>query len=161
MTLSQLAKDTRKMIRSFDSGRQLYLVVRNEDASEYYSADVMGNIFEEEGGHLFDVRSVILGHAQQGGNPVPFDRTLAVRLVSAAMNKLQQQLDDGRHGSYHVGMIDGKIQSRPAAHMPELIDMEDRLPYDPWYLPLKEVLYVVSDQEADLTLDPLPILDEE
>ena len=161
VTLSQLAKDTRKMIRSFDSGRQLYLVVRNEDASEYYSADVMGNIFEEEGGHLFDVRSVILGHAQQGGNPVPFDRTLAVRLVSAAMNKLQQQLDDGRHGSYHVGMIDGKIQSRPAAHMPELIDMEDRLPYDPWYLPLKEVLYVVSDQEADLTLDPLPILDEE
>lgn len=158
VTLGQLAKDTKKMIRSFNSGRQLYLVVRNEDASEYYSADVMGNIFEEEGGRLFDVRSVILGHAQQGGNPTPFDRTLAVRLVNVAINKLQQQLDDDRHGSYHVGMIDGKLQSRPAAHMSELIDMDDRLPYDPWYLPLKNVLYVVSDQKADVSLDKLHIV---
>ncbi|MDP9805814.1 6-phosphofructokinase 1 [Trueperella bonasi] len=158
VTLGQLAKDTKKMIRSFDSGRQLYLVVRNENASEYYSADVMGNIFEEEGGHLFDVRSVILGHAQQGGNPVPFDRTLAVRLVNVAMAKLQQQLDEGRHGSYHVGMIDGEIQSRPAAHMPELIDMNDRLPYDPWYLPLKNVVHIVSDQTYDGDLEQLHIV---
>lgn len=158
VTLGQLAKDTKKMIRSFNSGRQLYLVVRNENASEYYSADVMGNIFQEEGGRLFDVRSVILGHAQQGGNPTPFDRTLAVRLVNAAMNKIQQQLDEGRHGSYHVGMIDGKLQSRPAAHMSELIDMEDRLPYDPWYLPLKDVMYVVSDRETDVELTRLHLV---
>lgn len=69
VTLSQLAADTAKMIRSFEAGRRLYLVIRNEDASEYYNADVLANIFEEEGSNLFDVRSVILGHAQQGGNP--------------------------------------------------------------------------------------------
>ncbi len=158
VTLRQLSQDTKKMIRSFESGRQLYLVVRNEEASEYYSADVMGNIFEEEGRHLFDVRSVILGHAQQGGNPSPFDRTLAVRLVNSAMNKMQEQLDEGRYGSYHVGMIDGKIEARAVAHMSELIDMEDRLPYDPWYLPLKDVLYVVSDKESDVPLEQLHIV---
>ncbi|VEI12766.1 6-phosphofructokinase [Trueperella bialowiezensis] len=158
VTLSQLARDTKKMISSFESGRQLYLVVRNENASEYYNANVMGNIFEQEGNQLFDVRSVVLGHAQQGGNPSPFDRTLAVRLVDAAMSKLQELLDAGRHVSYHVGMIDGEIEARPIAHMNELIDMDDRLPYDPWYLPLKDIVYVVSDSTADLDLRQLHLV---
>ncbi|QOR47096.1 6-phosphofructokinase [Trueperella pecoris] len=158
ITLSQLAADTAKMIRSFEDGRRLYLVVRNEDASEYYNADVLANIFEEEGGDLFDVRSVILGHAQQGGNPSPFDRTFAVRLINAAMKALACELDTGRHGSFHVGMVDGRIEAQPVAHMDELIDMDDRLPYEAWWHSLKEVLYVVSDPTAELTLDQLPIV---
>lgn len=158
VTLSQLTRDTKKMISSFESGRQLYLVVRNENASEHYNANVMGNIFEQEGNQLFDVRSVVLGHAQQGGNPSPFDRTLAVRLVDAAMTKLQELLDAGRHVSYHVGMIDGEIEARPIAHMNELIDMDDRLPSDPRYLPLKDIVYVVSDSAADLDLRQLHLV---
>ena len=157
ITLSQLAADTQKMIRSFEAGRQLYLVVRNEDASEYYNADVLANIFEEEGGDLFDVRSLLIGHAQQGGNPSPFDRTLAVRLVNTAMTVLDRELA-GKGGSYHVGMVDGHIEAQPVAHMDELIDMEDRLPFEPWWHPLKEVLYVVSDPTADLELAQLPIV---
>ncbi|MEW6906795.1 6-phosphofructokinase [Trueperella pyogenes] len=158
VTLSQLAADTAKMIRSFEAGRRLYLVIRNEDASEYYNADVLANIFEEEGSNLFDVRSVILGHAQQGGNPSPFDRTLAVRLVNSAMNALAADFEGGKHSSFHVGMVDGDIEIQPVAHMDELIDMEDRLPYEPWWHLLKDVLYVVSDPTAKLELAQLPIV---
>lgn len=31
-------------------------------------------LFEGEAGGLFDVRTAILGHLQQGGNPTPFDQ---------------------------------------------------------------------------------------
>ena len=64
----------------------------------------------------------------------------------------------GKGGSYHVGMVDGHIEAQPVAHMDELIDMEDRLPFEPWWHPLKEVLYVVSDPTADLELAQLPIV---
>ncbi|MFP7696545.1 6-phosphofructokinase [Trueperella sp. LYQ143] len=161
INLAQLAQDTAKMIRSFQSGRQFYLVVRNEDASEYYNTEFLRAIFEEEGGDLFDVRATVLGHAQQGGNPSPFDRTLAVRYVNKAMQVLDEQLSSGKSGMYHVGMIDGSLEARPVAHMNELIDMEERLPYDPWWLSLLNVVYVVSDHNADGELEQLSIVTEE
>ncbi|XCB30494.1 6-phosphofructokinase [Arcanobacterium hippocoleae] len=112
ITLSQLAEDTRRMINSFKRGRELYLVVRNENASEYYTTDLLRRIFEEEGGGLFDVRASIIGHMQQGGNPSPFDRTLAVRMVHKAISSLAAALDSvktaERKHAFYVGQLNGK-----------------------------------------------------
>lgn len=159
ITLPQLAADTERMIDAFERGRHLYLVVRNEDASEYYTTDFLARIFEEEGHSLFDVRTTILGHAQQGGRPSPFDRTLAARMVSSAITTLEAELrSPGKHVcSYHVGQVDGIIQALPLTRMTDLIDMEDRVPVDPWWLSLKNVVYAVSDPLYDGPLDELDI----
>lgn len=158
ITLSQLADDTKRMVSSFKAGRQLYLVVKNEEASENYTADFLRRIFEEEGGGLFDVRSSIIGHAQQGGTPSPFDRTLAVQLVSAAMDTLTEQLEQGGTTSYHVGQVKGKLEVLPVSHMNELIDMDLRLPHESWWLGLEGVANVVSELNHEVPDEDLPII---
>lgn len=158
ITLAQLTADTQRMVKAFEKGRNLYLVVRNEDASQYYTTDFLRRIFEEESGGLFDVRASILGHMQQGGNPTPFDRTLAVRMVSKAVDCLREALRSGENTAVHVGQHGGKIDSFPLAHMTELIDMDNRLPYDPWWMGLTDVLYVLSDPGFAKQVGVLPIV---
>ncbi|MFC5370422.1 6-phosphofructokinase [Arcanobacterium bovis] len=161
ITLPQLAEDTARMINAFKGGRNLYLVIRNEDASEYYTTDFISRIFEEEGGGLFDVRSSILGHMQQGGNPTPFDRTLAVRMMHKAIDVLYEQFEQRKDGAIHVGQHDGVIEAFPISHMPDLIDMESRLPYEAWWHDLKDVLYVMADQHFDKKIGTLPLVIED
>ena len=159
ITLTQLADDTKRMIDAFEKGRKLYLVIRNEMASAYYTSDFIARIFEEEGGGLFDVRSSILGHMQQGGNPSPFDRTLAVRMVNSAIDVLCAELEKDGNRSWFIGQQDGKIQPFPLKHMTDYIDMEDRLPYSPWWMGLEDVLYVVADPNFQRPLRTLEILE--
>lgn len=160
ITLPQLAEDTQRMINAFEHGRHLYLVIRNEDASEYYTTDFLGRIFEEEGHKLFDVRTSVIGHAQQGGNPSPFDRTMAARIVNSAINVLDDELRTRvkNSRSFHIGMVDGVIQAMPLSHMGDLIDMEARTQFEPWWLPLRHVVNVVSDPTYAGPLEDLAIV---
>lgn len=160
ITLEQLAADTAHMIETFKSGRALYLVVKNEGASTNYTADLMQRIFEEEGGDLFDVRTAVLGHMQQGGNPSPFDRTLAVQMVARAVELLSEQFEQGKVRYQFVGLHEGHIKAYPVSHMEELMDMEERLQHEPWWLGVKDVLYVVADKDFTTPLGRLNIVDE-
>lgn len=158
ITLAQLSEDTEKMINAFERGRSLYLVVRNEYASEQYTTDFLTRVFEEEGGGLFDVRQSIIGHMQQGGNPTPFDRLLAVRLVNRAMAALDKYLEAGKDNYTFVGMEEGEISIHPLSHMEEYWDPETRLPSNQWWLGLKDVTYMVSDPYFGGKAKPLSIL---
>lgn len=160
ITLAQLAEDTAKMISAFEKGRSLYLVVRNEYASEYYTTDFLARIFEEEGAGLFDVRQAVLGHMQQGGNPSPFDRLLAVRLVSAAITELAEVFADGSNRCSFIGMAAGEIHAHPLSHLDDHWDEETRLPSHQWWLGLKDVVSVVSDPTFSSPLGVLPIMEK-
>lgn len=157
ITLAGLAQDSARMVESFANGRQLYLVVKNEDASTNYTADLMRRIFEQEGGDLFDVRTAVLGHMQQGGNPSPFDRALAVRMVAQAIDMIDKEITTGKMRYMFVGQHDGNIQTFPVSHMDELIDLGERLQYEPWWLGLKDVLYVVGDKDSAADVGRLAI----
>ncbi|KAG8954319.1 6-phosphofructokinase, alpha subunit [Tulasnella sp. 419] len=67
------------------------LVIRNENASDIYTTDVITKILKEEGGTLFDSRSASLGHTLQGGIPSPTDRARAVRLTMKCMTFLEHE----------------------------------------------------------------------
>ena len=86
--LAQLVDRVEKLRESFAKGRRLALIILNEVASPAYDASMIQRLMEEEGGNLFDVRSVILGHVQRGGAPTPFDRILATRLAARAVELL-------------------------------------------------------------------------
>ena len=64
------------------------IVIRNEKASINYTTDFLHSIYSEEGEGTFDVRTVILGHIQQGGNPSPFDRQYATKCGSIASEEI-------------------------------------------------------------------------
>ncbi len=159
ITLSELSEDAARIVEAFKSGRSLYLVVRNEEASKYYTSEMLTQLFEAEGHGLYDVRTARIGHMQQGGNPSPFDRTLAVQLSTAAIDELSKQFATGKTRGAYLGMHGGKMVVQPLTHMDEQTDMENRLPYDPWWMGLTDVLYAVSDSTFTKELTPLAATD--
>jgi 6-phosphofructokinase 1 len=92
VTLHDLEEDVNMLNEGFRKGKRLGMIIRNEWANRTYTTDFMVSLFEEEGGHLFDVRQAILGHIQQGGNPTPFDRIMATRLASKCITYLEENV---------------------------------------------------------------------
>ena len=88
ISLDQIVDQVRKLRESFARGRRLSIIILNEVVSQTYDIHMIQRIMEEEGDGLFDVRSIILGHIQRGGAPTPFDRILAGRLASSAVETL-------------------------------------------------------------------------
>ena len=69
----------------------------------------------------FDMRMTTLGHVQRGGTPSAFDRLLATRLASAAVDCLER----GEHGRL-IGMLQGEVAATPLTEVvgqPKLIDL--------------------------------------
>lgn len=156
ITLSELAADSERMVTSFRSGRKLYLVVRNERASEGYTTDVLAKIFTEEGHGLYDVREAIVGHVQQGGDPTPFDRIMATKLVSHALRLLSDQLDAGTFHSSYVGLVEGRITHHPLERMNEELDLVNRRPREQWWTGLRDAISLVSQEGGVLAPEDLP-----
>ncbi|KAJ3156926.1 6-phosphofructokinase, alpha subunit [Geranomyces michiganensis] len=57
------------------------VILRSEMASSTYTTEVISKILRAEGKGLFDSRTAVLGHLQQGGVPSPLDRIRATRLA--------------------------------------------------------------------------------
>ncbi len=146
--LSDLAADMSWLQRSFAAGRKLFLAVRNERASENYTTDFLAALLNEESQGRFDVRTQVIGHIQQGGTPSPFDRLLAVRLVSHALNDLRNQLASGSSDARMVGLVGGGVAASELSRMSNEVDSTFRRPQEQWWMQLRPVLAAVSD--ADL-----------
>ncbi|NHB83748.1 hypothetical protein G7085_00905 [Tessaracoccus sp. HDW20] len=69
ISLEQLTTDVAALVDAFESGRSFYLAVMGEEASEFYTGDVISKLFEAEGRGLYSVRDAVIGHVQQGGVP--------------------------------------------------------------------------------------------
>ena len=94
----------------------------------------MAALFEEEGGDLFDVRQAILGHLQQGGDPSPFDRILAIRLARLCTEHLITECLEGRKPVSFIGLQKGKVDFVDMARWPELVDAEFQRPVKQWWM---------------------------
>ncbi|MFX0538354.1 6-phosphofructokinase [Ornithinimicrobium sp. Y1847] len=156
ISLADLARDAARMTHTFERGRQLWLAIRGEQASDSYTADLMTRVFEEEGGDLFDVRTVVLGHVQTGADPTPFDRLLATRLAREALARVRDQLERGTpHGCY-LGELAGCLTETPIEHLDsDLAGGADR-PRAQWWLDLRPVGAVVNDQHAEAPVVQIP-----
>lgn len=97
-----------------EKGVQRYLIVRNEFANKNFTTEFVQQLFAEEGkGEVrwlqlkvtslvlklafisifqFSTRINVLGHAQQGGSPTPFDRNMGTKLAARALEYLMSQI---------------------------------------------------------------------
>lgn len=92
LNLNVIGADAAHLVRQFTKGEnQGRVIIRNEEASETYSTEVISAIFRDEGKGVFDSRSSILGHIQQGGAPSPMDRVRANRFAVCAMNFIEEK----------------------------------------------------------------------
>jgi len=97
--------------QAYRRGKPHGLVVVAEGA--HYNAAGLARYFEQNRERLgFELRVTIIGHVQRGGAPGAFDRLLATRLGSAAIECLSR----GEHGCL-VGQLRGEITSTPLAEV--------------------------------------------
>jgi len=144
ITLADLQEDVRNLTHGFLSGKRLGLVIRNEYASKAYSTHFMCALYEEEGKGVFDVRSAILGHLQQGGNPSPFDRILATRLARLCIEHLIDQREKGQTDVSCIGLQGGKILFHDMRDFDRMSDLVHQRPRNQWWLQLKGVAHIMA-----------------
>ena len=139
VTLRDLKIDLDRMLVEFKDRKRLGLILRNEYANPVYDTAFMRTLFEEESGGLFDVRQIILGHMQQGGDPSPFDRVQATRLAARCIDYLIEQASSEAPESAFIGMEAGKVHFHPLEEFPRMVDETYARPKKPWWLELKPI----------------------
>lgn len=149
VTMRDLVEDVDDFKRSFERGKRLGLIIRNEMANEVYTTNFMRMLFEEEGGDLFDVRQAILGHMQQGGSPSPFDRIFATRLGVACIEHLIERALNGSHESACIGQLRGEIVFTELDGISKLMDFAHSRPISQWWMDdLRPIARLLARQEA-------------
>ena len=111
ITLDMLRHDVRELTAAFRSeNRHTGLIIRSENADEYYTTDFVTALFEADGGAEFDVRKAVLGPIQQGGRPSPYDRIQAVRFACRGLRELLNNLEKGETACSFLGLQEGVVQ---------------------------------------------------
>ena len=146
ITLESLNLDVQRLIKEFGGGKRLGLIIRNEQAETFYTTDFIARLFDKEGGDLFDVRTAILGHVQQGGNPTPYDRNQATRLAARAIAYFKDNLDETAHPVTAVGIEGGRVHFTDMAYFPDLMDMKARRPKRQWWMDLQDIMRAISEE---------------
>ncbi len=96
---------------AYERGKAHALVVVAEGAR--YNAEGLARYFQKHQERLgFELRVTVLGHVQRGGAPGAFDRLLATRLGTAAI----EYLSWGEHGLL-VGLLKGEVTATPLAEV--------------------------------------------
>jgi 6-phosphofructokinase 1 len=144
ISLTDLQADVDNLVESFELGKRLGLMIRNEHADPLYTVDFMCALFEKEGGELFDVRQAILGHMQQGGNPSPFDRIQAIRLAASCVGFLIAEAGKPAPASAAIGLQGGKVKFTSLEDLPRLTAKESRRPRDQWWLDLRNIARIMA-----------------
>jgi 6-phosphofructokinase 1 len=152
ITLADLEVDLADMKRGFRRGARKSLMIRNERANPLYTAEFISALFEQESEGLFDVRTAILGHLQQGGDPSPFDRIQATRLGARCVAFLVEEADKGSATGAAtgalIGMQNGHVRIRDLEEMPELADVQHRRPREQWWLDLRPIERLMAHYTA-------------
>jgi 6-phosphofructokinase 1 len=144
VTLKDLQEDVALLSRGFEVGKRLGLMIRNEYANEIYTTGFMCSLFEEEGRDLFDVRSAILGHLQQGGDPSPFDRIQATRLGRLSLEFLIEACKKGDDPGAFIGLQSGEYRFHDMRDFPRLVNMEKQRPREQWWMGLRDIAVLLA-----------------
>jgi 6-phosphofructokinase 1 len=144
VTINDLLKDLNDLVEGFSKGKRLGLMIRNEKANDLYDTNFMAALFEEEGGALFDVRQAILGHLQQGGDPSPHDRILAIRLAKLCLEYLVKESLAGNTAASFIGLQNKEVNFVSMSNWPELVDAKHQRPKEQWWMSLRDIAKLMN-----------------
>ena len=144
VALADLQIDLNHLIADFQEGKRLGLLIRNEYVDPLYTTDFMCSLLEREGGDLFDVRPVILGHLQQGGDPSPFDRIQATRLAKRCVEFLIEEGGKASTATAFIGLQAGRMHISNLEDLPRLANLDLQRPKTQWWLELGPIAKVMA-----------------
>lgn len=136
------------------------LVLRNEKCHGYYTTEFLYNLYSAEGKGLFDCRTNVLGHLQQGGAPTPFDRNygtkLGVKAVLWISEKLRESYRRGRvfanspDSACVIGLKKKVVAFTSVCELKKVTDFEHRMPKEQWWLNLRLMLKMLANYQVSL-----------
>ncbi|KAI8092438.1 6-phosphofructokinase [Gilbertella persicaria] len=166
VNLARLQSDSRHLMAMYmdddadkSEGR---IILRNETVSKTYTTNVISDILKEEGHALFDSRTAVLGHIQQGVNPSPMDRIRATRLSKCAIDFFEDHTSAALEEAYcskqdvpielsrmHesaavVGLSGVGVTYRPVTELIAVSDMKNRKPLDSWWMEHRPLVDLLS-----------------
>lgn len=144
VTLDDLQTDLATLIAGFRKGKRLSVMIRNERAHPLYTTDFMATLFAGAGGDLFDVRQAILGHLQQGGNPTPFDRILAMRFAASCIDRLIVEATQPSPAGVFIGQHAGQIEFHNLEDLPRMKDPMHQRPKEQWWLSVCAIAKILA-----------------
>ena len=179
VSLNGLQRDIKHLVRRYkeDDRRNIpnegRIILRTEGVSpEIYSTDVISGILRAEGKGVFDSRTAILGHLQQGGTPSPMDRIRATRLAVQCMDWIHQACSvsvvsdskianksdlsiyttDPDHACV-IGIRGGRISFSPVTVLEKEVDTESRRSTSTWWLDVNNYTRMLAKYDYRDELD--------
>ncbi|KHJ47511.1 putative 6-phosphofructokinase [Trichuris suis] len=157
--VDDIKEDVQVIAQKMVKGVQRYIIMRSESANPNYTTQFIMQLFSEEGKGEFSTRINVLGHAQQGGSPTPFDRNLATRMAAHAVETLVSKAREGvqPNGTVYtdkedtavlLGMRDRRTQCTPVAELKDQADFSHRVPKDQWWLKLRPLLRILAKHDS-------------
>lgn len=93
-SISDITRNVRSLIEKMKGPIKSGIVIRNENFSKHFTTNFLHNIYAAEGKGVFDVRTITLGHIQQGGAPSPFDRSYGTKCGAIAAQKMIELVNE-------------------------------------------------------------------
>lgn len=170
INLSRLQADVKylKNVYSHDAPHKSEgrIILRTEDVSKTYTTDVISNIIKDEGNKMFDSRTSVLGHIQQGVSPSPLDRIRATRLAmrciqfieehaSEALKKANDcgfpcpvELTNAKESVAVAGLSGHSVIFEPVSKLMETnTDLKNRKPRTAWWTEHREIIDLLAGRE--------------
>ena len=144
VTLSDLQTDLATLNTGFQGGKRLSVMIRSEYAHPLYTTNFIATLFAGAGDNLFDVRQAILGHLQQGGNPTPFDRILAMRFVATCIERLITEAALPSPAGVFVGLGAGQVEFHLLDDLPRMKDPLHQRPKEQWWLDVRSIATILA-----------------
>lgn len=158
--IHDLEANVEHMTEKMKTEIQRGLVLRNEKCHEHYTTDFLYSLYSSEGKGVFDCRTNVLGHLQQGGAPTPFDRNYGTKLgVKAALwisEQLQAFYRNGRvfancpGSAVVIGLRKKVVAFSPVTELKKDTDFEHRMPREQWWLSLRLLLKMLAHYRVSL-----------
>ncbi|KAI1730629.1 phosphofructokinase domain-containing protein [Ditylenchus destructor] len=168
-TVEDIKNDVDVIIQKMQYGAQRYLVVRSEKANKNYTTNFVQELFSEEGKGEFSTRINVLGHAQQGGNPTPFDRNMGTKLAARAVEYLVMQIrqfvdvEKGENGATVpdtatlLGLRGRKVCFTPVEELARETDFDHRLPHDQWWIQIRPLLRILAKHNSNYYVEAMTV----
>jgi 6-phosphofructokinase 1 len=159
-TVDDIKEDVNVITSKMQHGVQRYLIIRCENANRHYTTEFVQQLFAEEGKGEFSTRINVLGHAQQGGNPTPFDRNMGTKLAARALEYLITQAKEyvdlekcenkaiENDTATLLGLRGRRVVFTPVEELAGETDFEHRLPLDQWWLKLRPLLRILAKHNS-------------
>jgi 6-phosphofructokinase 1 len=144
LTLDDLRQDVRLLNTGFEHGKRLGVMIRNERAHPLYTTQFISDLFEAEGGDLYEVRMSVLGHLQQGGDPSPFDRILATRFAYRCINFLEEKALADSDEAAVVGLSGNGYHFTALEEVLRTYDVAHQRPKQQWWMELRPIARMLA-----------------